>query len=63
MKPVLTSNDVERFLASQQIEFFTTAKRSAALAGDREHYRYCTDCIDNIISRYGMAILKAVDHE
>jgi hypothetical protein len=63
MKPLLTSNDLERFLASQQVEFFTTAKQSAALAGDKEHYRHCIDCIDNIISRYGIAILKGVDHE
>lgn len=62
-EPNLTSNDVERFLAKQQIDFYTTAKQGAALAGDKEHYRHCIDCIDNIISRYGIAILKGIDHE
>lgn len=63
IEQVLTSNDVERHLASKQIDFYTSAKQSAALAGDEEHYRHCIDCIDNIISRYGIAILKGVDHE
>ena len=61
--PPLTSNDVDRHLAAKQIDFYTSAKQSAGLAADKEHYQYCIDCIDNIISRYGIAILKGVAHE
>ncbi|MCF7540222.1 hypothetical protein [Pseudomonas petrae] len=60
---VVTSNDVERFLASQQVAFYTSAKQAAAQAGDKQQYRHCIDCIDNIISRYGVAILQGIDHE
>lgn len=63
IEQVLTLNEVERHLASKLIDFYTSAKQSAALAADKEQYRYCIDCIDNIISRYGIAILKGVDHE
>lgn len=55
---LLTSNDVERMLASQQVAFYTSAKQSAALAGDEEQYRHCLDAIDHIVSRYGISILK-----
>jgi hypothetical protein len=55
---VLTSNDVERILASQQIAFYTLAKQSAASAGDKQQYRHCLDAIDHIISRYGISILQ-----
>lgn len=63
IEQVLTLNEVERHLASKLIDFYTSAKQSAALAADKEYYRYCIDCIDNIISHYGIAILKGVDHE
>lgn len=55
---VLTSNDVERLLASQQIAFYTSAKQSAASADDKQQYRHCLDAIDSIVSRYGISILK-----
>jgi hypothetical protein len=57
-KQVITSNDVERMLASQQIAFYTSAKQSAELAGDKEHSSHCLDAIDHIVSRYGISILQ-----
>ena len=57
IEQVLKFNNIERILASQQIELYVSAKKVAALDGDKQQYRHYIDCIDNIVSRYGADIL------
>lgn len=57
IKQILTSNNLERMLASQRIESYVFAKQTAALYGDKDQYRHYIDCIDNIVSRHGADIL------
>lgn len=57
IKQILTSNNLERMFASQQIESCVFAKQAAALDGDKHQYRHYIDCIDNIVSRYGANVL------
>lgn len=57
IKQILTSNNVERMLASQRVESYVFAKQAAALDGDEHQYCHYIECIDNIVSRYGANIL------
>ncbi|RFD29216.1 hypothetical protein CER19_11785 [Pseudomonas sp. GL93] len=60
---LLTTYDLERLLATQQIKHYIYFKQTAAAIGNKAEYRRATDVIDQLTTEHGISALHLAQEE
>jgi hypothetical protein len=60
---LLTTYDLERLLAIQQIKHYIYVKQTAAVIGNKTEYRRATDIIDRLTTEHGVGALREAQDE
>lgn len=50
----MTTYDITKMLAIQQIEHYQHLKQAASISGDKQEYRRSIDQIDMLVTEYGL---------
>ncbi|NSX08772.1 hypothetical protein HTX81_09305 [Pseudomonas lini] len=54
----MTTHELERHLAVQQLKHYLILKTAAAGVGDKTEYRRCVDYIDLLATEFGVGALR-----
>jgi hypothetical protein len=62
-KITLTTHDLERHLAIEQIKHYIYVKQTAAAIGNKTEYRRATDIIDQLTTEHGVSALHLAQEQ